>query len=306
MSRNDVTPEKPVPLVKGDTIGIVAPAGCFEMENFQNGITILEEMGFQTYIPAGLFEKDSYFAGPDAHRADILHRLFSDTTVKAIICARGGFGSVRLLSQLNMELIRNNPKIFIGFSDITVLLNMIFSNCGIVTFHGPMVTTLGNSDEISKEAMVSAITSARIIEIFPERGVVIKKGRASGTISGGNLSTLCHLVGTPYQLNFKDHILFLEDVNEAPYKIERMLFQMKLSGCLEGLSGLVIGSFENCGGIDDIHMVVDKIFKEDDIPILSGFEIGHGTKNMTIPLGIRATLDADLQKLVFHEPAVSK
>ena len=306
MSRNEITPLKPVRLVSGDTIGVVAPAGTFDLEAFQLGVDILEKMGFQVYVPEALFEKERYLAGSDARRAELINLLFSDNTVKAIVCARGGFGSARILPLLDFDLIRNNLKIFVGFSDISVLLTVFLSKCGIITFHGPMVTTLGNADQESKDAMLYALTTATPIEIFPDKGVTIKKGIATGTLMGGNLSTLCHLVGTPYEPDLNGQILFIEDVNEEPYKIERMLFQMKLSGCLDGLSGLALGSFENCGSLDSIQMVMEKIFIDDEIPILGGFNIGHGNTNLTIPMGVSVTIDADRHMLKFHEAAVSE
>ena len=137
----------------------------------------------------------------------------------------------------------------------------------------------------------------------PEKDIVIKPGVSSGVVVGGNLTTLCHLVGTPYTPHFNGKILFLEDRGEAPYRIDRMLTQMKLAGCFEGIKGLFLGSFEACGKLDDIFQIVQEVFKNINIPILSGFEIGHTRVNITVPMGLRATLDADRKILIFHEPA---
>ncbi len=295
----------PTRLVPDDIIGIAAPASSFARESFCRGTNVLESMGFRTYIPDDIFKKKGYLAGSDCHRADLLNRLFADKKIKAIICARGGFGSVRMLSFLDFGAIRKNPKIFIGFSDISAILSVLHTKCGLVTFHGPVLTTLGDADQKTREAMVSAFSSGNILEIKPKNGITVKRGSASGPVSGGNLCTLCHLSGTPFESGFKGHILFLEDRGEASYKIDRMLTQMKLAGCFEGLAGLLLGSFRDCGMLDEILRIVGNIFRENDIPILAGFEAGHGMPNITIPMGLEATLDADAHLLSFHEPATS-
>ncbi len=296
-------PLMPARLMPGDTIGIVAPASSFDMEKFYSGITVLESMGFRTSVPDDLFIKNGYLAGPDAHRANLVNRFFADRRIKAIVCARGGYGSIRILSLLDFGSIRKNPKIFVGFSDISALLSVLYAKCGLVAFHGPMVTTLGDADQKTREAIFSVLSSDMKLEIRLENGVTIKHGLASGPVSGGNLTTLCHLVGTPFEPDFKGHILFLEDRGEEVYRIDRMLTQMKIAGCFDGLAGLILGSFEDCGTINEIVRIVDDIFKADPIPILAGFEAGHGRSNITIPMGLEATLDADRHLLSFHEPA---
>ncbi len=280
-------------LAPGDTIGIAAPASPFETENLQHGISVLESMGFRIYVPDGLFEKKGYLAGSDNHRACLLNRLFLDREIKAIICAKGGFGSIRLLSLLDFESIRRNPKIFVGFSDITALLSSLYTKSGLAAFHGPLVTTLENSDQQTADAMFSVLTSDNEVVITPEYGTAVKPGTASGIVTGGNLSTLCHLLGTPFAPCFKEHILFLEDRGEPSYKIDRMLTHMKLAGCFDRLAGLVLGSFEECGMLDELVRIVNNIFKNADFPILAGFDAGHGRRNIIIPMGLEATLDAD-------------
>jgi len=295
---------KPTALRTGDSIGVVAPAGPFDREKFQQGIEELKIMGFEPSIPSGVYEKDGYFAGSDEHRADLLNRFFADNTIKAVVCARGGFGSIRILSLLDFDTIRDNPKIFIGFSDITAIISALYNECGLISFHGPMVTTLADADQKSKDAMFSALTGYEKLEFTLQHGIAIKSGNSSGIVSGGNLATLCHLVGTPFEPDFDGHILIFEDIGEAPYKIDRMLSQMRLAGCFDRLAGLVIGSFKDCGEPDDVYRIVENIFKDDDIPILAGFEIGHMSSNITIPIGLTATLDTENNKLVFHESAV--
>ena len=260
-------------------------------------------MGYSPLITDDLFLKKGYLAGTDENRADMVNRLFADPNVKAIFSAKGGFGAMRILSLLDFNSIRENPKIFVGFSDITAILSVLNNTCGIVTFHGPLVTTLAEATDETKESLFRTLASDINIKIEPKKGVTINSGLASGSVEGGNLTTLCHLIGTPYAPNFKGKILLLEDKGEALYRIDRMLSQMKLSGCFEGLSGLVIGFFEDCGGHDEIYRLIEEMFKDFNIPVLAGFEVGHGRTNITIPMGIRAELDADQQQLTFHEAA---
>ncbi|MBL7179379.1 MAG: LD-carboxypeptidase [Pseudomonadota bacterium] len=294
---------KPARLKPGDTLGIAAPASLFDRDRFSKGKAVLESMGFRIAVEDDVFLKREYLAGTDAQRADLINRLFADPAIKAIVCARGGFGSMRILSLLDYEAIRKHPKIFVGYSDISALLSVLYARCGLVAFHGPMVTTLADDDKESRDAMLAALTSDIKLELTPTSGRVIKPGRASGPVAGGNLTTLCHLVGTPFAPGFKGRILFLEDKGEAAYRIDRMLSQMKLAGCFDGLAGLMLGSFEKCGKLDRIYRIVAEMFSDVDIPVLAGFDIGHGRTNITIPLGIAATLDADRRKLIYHEPA---
>lgn len=296
---------RPPRLKPGDTIGIVAPAGPFDSEKFMKGKTVLESMGFQTFFDEGIFQKHGFLAGTDIQRTDQLNRLFADPTVQAIACARGGYGSIRILSFLDFETIQKHPKIFLGFSDISALLSVLYDQCGLVTFHGPVVTTLAKATEKTIMAMKTALTSDAPLELTPEDGKVIKPGVCSGLVAGGNLTTLCHLVGTPYAPNFKGKILLLEDVGEMPYRIDRMLTQMKLAGCFNGITGLILGVFEECGHLNEIVEIFNNIFENANIPILAGFGMGHGEHNLTIPMGLGATLDTDKKRLLFHEPATT-
>lgn len=296
---------KPPRLKQGDTIGIVAPASHFDLEKFNRGIAVLESMGFNTSVPEGLFNKKGYFAGSDLERAEMVNRYFADTNVKAIMCARGGYGSIRILSLLDYKTIQKNPKIFVGFSDVSALLSTLYLRCRLVTFHGPTVTTLANSDNRTKDSVFSMITSREKPEITMESGITIQPGSASGPVLGGNLNTLCHLLGTPFQPDFKDCILFLEDRGEAAYRIDRMLSQMKLAGCFNGLAGFILGNFEDCGDTDDIIRIAGDIFKDDKIPILAGLKVGHGKRNLAIPTGLNATLNADFKVIAFHELATT-
>ena len=303
MLSKDKKSVRPPSLKQGDTIGIVAPAGPFDPDKFMKGKAVLESMGFQTIFDDSIFQKNGFLAGTDFQRADQVNHLFADPSVQAIICARGGYGSMRILSLLDFETIQENPKIFLGFSDISVLLSVLYDQCGLVTFHGPLVTTLAKATEKTIMAMKTALVSDAPLELVPEIGTVIKAGVCSGLMAGGNLTTLCHLVGTPFAPNFKGKILLLEDVGEMPYRIDRMLTQMKLAGCFDDMAGMILGAFKECGQLNEIVDIFNSIFEDTNIPILAGFDIGHGIHNLTIPMGMGAKLDTDKKQLLFHEPA---
>jgi len=293
----------PARLKAGHRIGIVAPAGPFDYETFDRGTSILEKMGFEVFVPPELLEAKGYLAGSDQRRAQFVNRLFADKSIDAIMCARGGYGSIRILPLLDYETIADNPKVFIGFSDITVLLNVLTNRCGLATFHGPVVTSLVDSTAETRHALLQAVSSDAKLEVKVPAGTAVKAGSATGAVCGGNLTTLCHLVGTPYAPSFTNKILFLEDRAEAPYRIDRMLVHMKLAGCFESLAGIVLGSFEDCGSMESILNIVSEIFAPYPIPILAGFDAGHGKNNITIPLGVEATLDADRHILSYRQTA---
>lgn len=305
MDPSTTKPKRPPRLTPGDTIGIVAPAGPFDHTVFRQGLSTLKSMGFQTRVRDEIYGKTGYLAGSDAQRAQLVNRLFKDPEVQAIVCARGGFGCLRLLPLVDFDVIQTHPKIIVGFSDITALLIAITSRSGLVTFHGPMVTTLAAASEMTRHTLSAAIASDTALEMTPANGIVIQPGEAKGPVIGGNLTTVCHLLGTPFEVGFQGHILLLEDRGEAPYRIDRMLSQMKLAGCFEGMAGLVLGSFEDCGPLDGIYQIFQEHFQDIPIPILGGFDVGHGKQNLTLPLGLAATLDTDLQLLSFDEPATA-
>jgi len=291
----------PARLKPGDKIGVVAPASPFDRKTFHRGIRVLENMGFAPYVPEGVFEKKGYLAGADDRRAERINSLFRDTTVRGIICARGGFGSLRLLALLDYKTIRKNPKVFVGFSDVSALLTAVYERCGLVCFHGPMVTTLADATAKARKALSGAVASDQKVRLTSAHAVSIRAGKATGPVLGGNLTTLTHLLGTPFVPVFKGHILILEEINEAPYRLDRMLTQMKLAGCFKGLAGLVLGSFKNCGIKKDIYEIVADMFRHEKFPILAGFGFGHVRGNPTIPIGMNATLDADANLLSYHD-----
>lgn len=287
-------------LSPGDTLGIAAPASPFDIKLFNDGVAVLEGMGFRVKIPADLFERKGYLAGSDVQRAKQLMALFEDETISAIWCARGGFGSLRLLPLLDFDLISANPKPLIGFSDVTVLLATLYQRCRIITYHGPLVTTIAREPEESKEVVRALLCSSDPISLLASEPIELRPGRAIGPLAGGNLTSLCHLLGTPYMLDLDGHILFLEDRGEQPYRIDRMLTQLRIGGHLKGVAGLVLGSFADCGQVQDIHSIVQEAFSEMEGPIAAGFDFGHVTPNLTIPVGITALLDSGPGTLVME------
>ena len=293
----------PARLKPGNTIGITAPASHFNKDLFNQGLTVLKDMGYQVVVPDGVFNKHSYLAGSDEQRAEVVNQLFADDAIDAIVCARGGFGSMKILSLLDYDSIRSHPKICVGFSDISALLYALHAETGLITFHGPTVTTLANANPYNIDAFSGALSADTPLQLQATKPLVIRPGRAVGPIMGGNLTTLCHLTGTAFAPSFESAILFIEDRGEATYRIDRMLTQMKMAGCFDGLAGLILGSFTECGDFEPIVQVVTDLFKEETFPMMAGFPIGHGTDNVTVPIGMPATLDTFKQTLSFDQPA---
>ncbi|MDO9263343.1 MAG: LD-carboxypeptidase [Desulfosalsimonadaceae bacterium] len=295
----------PARLSPGDTVSVVAPSSPFDREKFQKGIFVLEEIGLRPLFMDGIFETQGYLAGSDAHRARLIHESFADPAIKGIFCARGGYGALRLLQLMDFGLVAAHPKVFIGCSDVSVLLNVFYSSCRLVTFHGPMMESLGRATQPTKQALIDTLFTGNPVTVTAENKVVIRPGACSGVVSGGNLTTLCHLAGTRYAPDFKGHIVMLEDIGEQPYRIDRMLTHMRMAGCFNGVSGLALGSFKDCGEPDQIYRIFEDIFSDFPIPILAGFDVGHDEPNLTIPFGIGAILDADGGRLLYSGSAVS-
>jgi muramoyltetrapeptide carboxypeptidase len=277
----------------GDCIGIVAPASPFEESEFYSGIGLLESMGFQVSFPREIFNRSGYLAGSDVDRAAQVNAAFVDNSVQAILCARGGYGSMQILPYLDFAAIHRHPKLLMGFSDITALLYALYQRSALISCHGPVISTLINASSKTLDSVFNILTSTDLPPIILEKGIVLSPGKASGPVICGNLTTLCHLVGTPFQPDMREHILIIEDQGEKPYRIDRMLTQMNLSGVFDGLRGLGVGTFDNCGTMDELFNIIVRIFAPTRIPILAGFEIGHGSDNIAIPFGCNVLLDAD-------------
>jgi len=299
--KNNTPPVVPRPLKPGDTIGIAAPASPFDMGLFETGCSVIRSMGFKVDVDDVIYRKNRWLAGTDIQRANHLNHLFEDQKVKAIMCARGGYGSMRLLPFLDIDSIRNNPKIFMGFSDISALLVFFYQRCGFVTFHGPVVTMLGKKDLVTMDSVAACLTSGRPVTIRSDEGKVIRFGTAAGPVLCSNLTTLCHLCGTPFMPDLKGHILVVEDCGEKPYRIDRMFSQLKLSGHLDQIAGLGLGSFEHCGDGDDLDGIIKDLFGDNSIPVMGGLPVGHGSTNVTVPVGLFAVLDTDKRHLAYMD-----
>lgn len=294
----------PRALKPGDTIGISAPSSPFDRASFEAGIKVLENMGFNLVIPEQIFDRNGYLAGSDRERADLLNRLFADPEVDGILCARGGYGALRILPLLNAETICRHPKVFVGFSDVTALLGFLIDRCRMAAFHGPTVTTLGEGVPSTRDGFLSVLTHPASLSLAAAPAQVIRPGHAAGRFLCGNLTLLCHLTGTPFQPNFDGAVLMIEDRGEAPYRIDRMLTQMLLADCFDGLVGVALGTFRDCGSVEEIHRIVDDRLGALNIPILAGFDVGHEAVNKTLPVGVAVELDTTSAALTFPEPAI--
>ena len=304
---------KPKALRRGDLVAVTSPAGplrnIHEADKFK---LLLEGLGFRVVMGKTVRAKTGFLAGPDEMRLNELHEFFVDPEVKAIICMKGGWGCGRILDKIDYNLIRQHPKIIIGFSDITSLINAIYLYSGIVTFHGPV----GNSswNNYSVDYIMRVLSAGERVKYTrgPDAEDVIttfSPGRSTGILTGGNLSVLSNLMGTPFFPNLKGKILFLEDVAEEPFRIDRMLTQFRLAGAWNDLNGIIIGKCRKCVAEEpDFSFTIDEIYKEHftglKIPVYSGAMIGHIVNKYTVPVGIKAVMDADTGEFALLEPAV--
>ncbi|GAB6144346.1 S66 peptidase family protein [Desulfocicer niacini] len=281
-----------LPLAAGDTIGICALSGAFEPDIFEQGIKILERMGFRVHVPRDIYARKRYLAGDDRHRADIFNALTAMTEVKAIMCARGGFGAMGVLPLLEFDFLQRHAKPFVGFSDVSAALVSLGKHAGFPVIHGPVLTSLAQADPLTCDSLYRALTTAfhDLPDIKASNGVTLTPGVARGMLYGGNLATLCHLCGTPFQPVFSGNILFLEEINEPAYKIDRMLTQMHQAGVFQGITGVIIGDFQNCGDENILH----ELFHEHlgHVPLFCGVQAGHGCVNLSLPMGIPVVMDA--------------
>ncbi len=290
----------PKALKKGETIGVIAPAGIVKPDELTSGIKRLEELGFRVVTGRHVLKTYRYMAGSDRERADDLHEMFSDPEVNAVLCARGGYGATRLLPLLDEKRIASHPKILIGSSDITALLIYLVQRVGLVAFHGPMVVPnfgLVHSS-LTSEGLIRAVCSTEPMEPMVFKEVrVLRKGVAQGPLIGGCLSILCALLGTPDEPKTEGAILLIEDINEAPYRIDRMLTQLKAAGKFLGVHGVIFGRMVQCEPKIHEGYRLEEIFSEilNDVkgPILYGLPVGHGGEQVTLPLGIPVQLDGD-------------
>lgn len=312
---------KPPRLKVGDTVGLVNPAGAtFHPDDVVVAREVLTALGLRMKAGEHLLDRRGYLAGSDKDRALDINRMFADTDVAAILTLRGGWGCNRLLDLLDYSVIARNPKILMGYSDITSLLLALNAKTGLVTFHGPVGVSSWN--KYSTEFVEKLLFNAEVFSMenpkdpgdnlarVKDRVLTINGGKARGKLLGGNLSVLTAMVGSDYLPDFKGNILFLEEVGEEIYRVDRMLTQLKLAGILGSISGFVFGKCSDCGpgkgyGSLTLKEVLDDHIKPLGIPAWYGSMIGHIENKFTIPLGIEAEIDADNGRISLLEPAVS-
>ncbi|HEX9656777.1 MAG TPA: LD-carboxypeptidase [Bacteroidota bacterium] len=311
-----MNPIKPPALRNGDLIGIVSPASPVDdSTKIEKGVRYLESHGYRTIIGTHAQEKNGYLAGFDKDRADDLHQMFLKKEVRAIIAVRGGYGTPRLLSLLDYSIIKRNPKILVGFSDLTALQLAIWKHVRMITFHGPMLASdmAGTIDPYTEEMFWRLVSSKKAIgniNLSENDTITLAAGRAKGILLGGNLSLLVNLVGTPHCPNFRNSLLFVEEVGEEPYRVDRMLVQLREAGILKNASGFLAGQFADCVPKDSKPSAsVNELFSQCadllDKPFLSNLPFGHVPRKLTLPIGLQATLDAGKRNLQFVEAAVS-
>ncbi len=251
-----------------------------------------------------IYDKKDYLAGEDNARLEDLHAMLEDQETKAIFCTRGGYGSLRLLDKIRYDLIEKTQKIIVGYSDITALLMAVHKKTGLITFHGPMVRGLANDEDRNWKSLLRLLSSRNPITLGLDECSLLVPGKATGPLIGGNLSLICHLLGTPFLPSFDGCILFIEDIGEALYRMDRMLTHLVLTGKINGIIGLIAGQFEGCGDNADVNLLLNKLVTELEIPLVAGFPIGHGEKNIALPIGQTAVLDTERMTLTIEEPCV--
>jgi muramoyltetrapeptide carboxypeptidase len=284
-------------LKKGDTIGITCPAGYMDTAKAQTCISVLQQWGYQVMVGKTLGSNSTnYFSGTDDNRKDELQAMLDDKSINAILCGRGGYGVGRIIDQLDFTAFKKNPKWVIGFSDITVLHSHIFTHLKIATLHAPMAAAF-NDGEYNNEFIQSlhkAIVGKKANYKIAAHAFN-KTGTATGELLGGNLSLLAHLTGTPSDINTKNKILFIEDIGEYIYNIDRMLYQIKRSGKLEKLAGLIIGGFTDMKDTGrpfgkTVYEVIKEIVAEYHYPVCFGFPVSHGKENYALKVGVKYEL----------------
>ncbi len=311
----------PPKLNKGDTIGLIAPGSFITEDELNESITNLKDLGFNVKYSENILARFGYLAGTDKQRADDVNGMFADSDVKGIVCARGGYGCSRILPFLNYSIIKQNPKVLIGYSDITALLYGIYSQTGVVCFHGPVGISTFNEFSVDNLKnvlmqpernfeMKSAVDEGNdeLYKIIP-----IRSGVAEGELVGGNLSIVVSLIGTPYDVDTKGKILFLEDVGEEPYRIDRMLTQLIQAGKFDDIAGIALGVFKNCRVKEKDpsfsksftlpEVLYDRLYNL-GVPVIYGLSFGHIENKFTLPVGINARLDVGNQTLTLLEKAV--
>lgn len=289
-------------------IGIIAPASCSPKENIDLYVNNFRDLGFDVVLGNHLYDKDGYLAGSDYDRGKELMEMFEDDTIDGIISFRGGYGSIRILPHIKLSTIKKHPKFFCGYSDITVLLNYFASN-NLITFHGPMIKSDFND--------ILTLSYFKRMIFNPSKGFIYDLSNSikynnnhfTGRLMGGNLSMLCSALKTPYEINLDNSILLIEEINESPYVIDRLLTQLLFSSKLNKCKGIIIGHMTGCSLKDytdsfTVKEIIEKRLLPLNIPIIVGMPFGHDYPNLIFPIGCKATYDKNTSKLILCENAL--
>ena len=303
---------KPKSLKQGDVIGIATPASSLNRyEALEKGIRYIESIGFRVELAPNVYKECGYLAGNDDERLKDIHLLFNKKSVKCIFAARGGYGSMRLINKLDYSLIKRNPKILVGYSDITALQLAILAKTGLISFSGPMVGVeladgLKPKQEEQFWQMLTSSSLPDSITIPKNKQRCYSKGFAKGCLLGGNLSIISALIGTSYFPNISNTILFLEEIDERPYRIDRMLMQLKLAGIFYRTNGILLGMFTNC--IPEkrkpslsLEQVLQDLFNGCSFPVIGHIPYGHRGGSLTFPIGIQVQFDTKSREIKFLE-----
>lgn len=305
-----IAPQK---LKTGDTVGVIAPASPPVAEKLDAAVQYLKKLGLRVKIGRASGKKHGYLAGTDEERLRDFHDMFQDPSVKAVICACGGYGTGRIAEKIDFDVIKSHPKIFWGYSDITFLHMAIQKRTNLITFHGPMLSSdIGKEDvhPLTKQSFQQLFQKMSLTlteDVSPLEAVV--KGKAKGELIGGNLALLVTTLGTPFEIDTRGKLFFIEDIDEEPYKIDRMLNHLKMAGKLSDAAGILLCDFHDCIPKKRSESLTLKEIIEDYIvpegkPALSGFQIGHSSPNIAIPIGAEGMLDTEKKQLMI-EPGVS-
>ena len=300
--------KKKKPLKKGDRVGLITPAGIITEERLAKTKANLDALGLNYHHTPNVLLREGYMAGSDTIRLKELHDMYADESIDAIWCIRGGYGTTRLLDHLDFDLIKKNKKPLIGYSDITALHNTIHQKTGSPCFHGPVASSTMTPYTSRHLAPIFGLSTPHVIDLSAEnidkgqeedvyKFSTIISGKAKGDLVGGNLSLLVSLLGTDHEVKTKNKIVFIEDIGEAPYRIDRMLTQLISAGFFKKVRGIVLGVFAGCERKDEetqtLHQVVHERIKRLQIPAVYGFSFGHIDDQCTFPIGAKAELDAD-------------
>lgn len=302
----------PKRITKDSTIGIIAPASPKPRLEIDEKLSSFSDLGFKIKKGTHLYDSHGYLAGKDVDRAKDLNLMYSLKEIDAILCYRGGYGTMRIMSYIDYKLLNSNPKAFVGFSDLTILLNYIADRFKTITFHGPMASS-DFSEGYTRDSFLKTLTEGyKPYAIVNPENYPLQSNcdfQAEGRLAGGNLSLIYASLGTPYEINFNNKVLFIEEVGEKPYAIDRMLTALLLSGKLKSCKGIILGQFTDCDDSPEEGSMSFKEVLEDrltclNLPIIAGFCSGHSYPNLTLPIGAKVRMDCKNKKIEVLEPVV--